>query len=160
MYPNQNLIDELIRRIVGTVQPLRIVLFSSAARGEMRPDSDIDVLIVMPEEAIDDAPHRTSISSYLDFHCRLTCLLRLQRIFENTKITSVSCITGLCGKGRKFMPPDPVSPGSSEDWLQYAKADLALAQVPLPAGSLPAGSYMNCCAFMAGKLRKRASKQC
>jgi HEPN domain-containing protein len=34
------------------------------------------------------------------------------------------------------MPPDPVSPGSSEDWLRYAKADLALAQVPLPAGSL------------------------
>jgi predicted nucleotidyltransferase len=50
MYPNQTLIDELIRRIVGTVHPLRIVLFGSAARGEMRPDSDIDVLIVMPED--------------------------------------------------------------------------------------------------------------
>ena len=34
------------------------------------------------------------------------------------------------------MPPDPISPGSSEDWLRYAKADLALAQVPLPAGGL------------------------
>jgi predicted nucleotidyltransferase len=51
MYPNQTLIDELIRRIVGTVHPLHIVLFGSAARGEMRPDSDIDVLIVMPEGA-------------------------------------------------------------------------------------------------------------
>jgi predicted nucleotidyltransferase len=51
MYPNQTLIDALIRHIVGTVQPLRIVLFGSAARGEMRPDSDIDVLIVMPEGA-------------------------------------------------------------------------------------------------------------
>ena len=30
-------------------QPLRIILFGSAARGEMRPDSDIDVLVVMPE---------------------------------------------------------------------------------------------------------------
>jgi HEPN domain-containing protein len=34
------------------------------------------------------------------------------------------------------MPPDPISPGSSADWLRYAKADLALAQVPLPVGSL------------------------
>jgi HEPN domain-containing protein len=34
------------------------------------------------------------------------------------------------------MPPDPISPGSSADWLRYAKADLALAQVPLPAGGL------------------------
>ena len=34
------------------------------------------------------------------------------------------------------MPPDSISPGSSADWLRYAKADLALAQVPLPAGGL------------------------
>jgi HEPN domain-containing protein len=34
------------------------------------------------------------------------------------------------------MPPDPISPGSPKDWLRYAKADLALAQVPLPAGGL------------------------
>lgn len=34
------------------------------------------------------------------------------------------------------MPPDPISPGSPEDWLRYAKADLALARVPLPSGGL------------------------
>jgi predicted nucleotidyltransferase len=49
MYPNQAIIDELIRRVVAAVHPLRIILFGSAARGDMRPDSDIDVLIVMPE---------------------------------------------------------------------------------------------------------------
>jgi predicted nucleotidyltransferase len=49
MCPNQAIIDELIRRIVGAVHPLRIILFGSAARGDMRLDSDIDVLIVMPE---------------------------------------------------------------------------------------------------------------
>jgi predicted nucleotidyltransferase len=49
MYPNQSTIDELIRRVVAAVHPLRIILFGSAARGDMRPDSDMDVLIVMPE---------------------------------------------------------------------------------------------------------------
>jgi uncharacterized protein len=49
MYPSQAVIDELIRRIVEAVHPLRIVLFGSAASGYMRPDSDIDVLIVVPE---------------------------------------------------------------------------------------------------------------
>lgn len=34
------------------------------------------------------------------------------------------------------MPSDPIRPGSPEDWLRYAKANLALAQVPLPAGGL------------------------
>lgn len=30
------------------------------------------------------------------------------------------------------MPPDAQHPGSPEDWMRYAKADLALARVPLP----------------------------
>jgi len=41
-------VDELVRRIVEEVHPLRIFLFGSAARGEVRPNSDIDVLVVMP----------------------------------------------------------------------------------------------------------------
>jgi len=43
------LIDELARRIVEAVHPLRIILFGSAARGEMGPNSDLDVLVVMPD---------------------------------------------------------------------------------------------------------------
>ena len=38
----------LIRRIVEEVDPLRIILFGSATRDEFGPDSDIDVLVVMP----------------------------------------------------------------------------------------------------------------
>jgi predicted nucleotidyltransferase len=49
--PDPQIIDELIRRIVEVAHPLRIILFGSAARGAMRPDSDIDVLVVMPEGA-------------------------------------------------------------------------------------------------------------
>ena len=46
---DQSVIDELVRRIVEAVHPLRIILFGSAARGEMGPHSDIDVMVVMPE---------------------------------------------------------------------------------------------------------------
>jgi UTP:GlnB (protein PII) uridylyltransferase len=31
------------------VQPLRIILLGSAGRGEMGPNSDLDVLVVMPD---------------------------------------------------------------------------------------------------------------
>ena len=31
------------------VHPLRVILFGSAARGEMTADSDVDFLVVMPE---------------------------------------------------------------------------------------------------------------
>ena len=49
MQSDSEVIEQLVRRIIELVQPLRIILFGSAARGEMGPDSDIDVLVVMPE---------------------------------------------------------------------------------------------------------------
>jgi predicted nucleotidyltransferase len=49
MQSDLEVIEQLVQRIIELVQPLRIILFGSAARGEMGPDSDIDVLVVMPE---------------------------------------------------------------------------------------------------------------
>jgi len=43
------ILREAVRRIVSAMNPLRIILFGSAARGTMGPDSDLDILIVMPE---------------------------------------------------------------------------------------------------------------
>ncbi len=37
-------IDELLQRIVQAVHPLRVLLFGSASRERMGPDSDIDVV--------------------------------------------------------------------------------------------------------------------
>ena len=53
-------IDELVKRIVEEVHPLRIMLFGSAAKEEMGPNSDIDVLVVMPEGV-----HRRRIAQLL-----------------------------------------------------------------------------------------------
>lgn len=44
----QQQLDRLIRNIVASAKPLRIVLFGSAARGESTEHSDIDLLVVMP----------------------------------------------------------------------------------------------------------------
>lgn len=41
-------IDEMVRRIVEQFDPERIILFGSHARGNAGPDSDVDLLIVMP----------------------------------------------------------------------------------------------------------------
>jgi predicted nucleotidyltransferase len=42
----QEVLDEIIRRIVEVTAPEKIILFGSAARGEMGPNSDIDLLVV------------------------------------------------------------------------------------------------------------------
>ena len=38
-------LEEIVRRIVEVAQPERVILFGSAARGEMGPDSDVDLLV-------------------------------------------------------------------------------------------------------------------
>jgi len=60
MRPSQEHLDELVRRIVDAVRPVGIVLFGSAARGAMGQDSDVDILVVMP-----DGAHRRHTAQYL-----------------------------------------------------------------------------------------------
>jgi uncharacterized protein len=43
---NDDLIRDVIHRIVQTAQPDKIILFGSRARGKPRPDSDIDILVI------------------------------------------------------------------------------------------------------------------
>ncbi|HET6880601.1 MAG TPA: nucleotidyltransferase domain-containing protein [Pirellulales bacterium] len=40
------LLDDIVRRVVSAARPEKIVLFGSAARGEMGPNSDVDLLVV------------------------------------------------------------------------------------------------------------------
>jgi predicted nucleotidyltransferase len=44
-------IQELVQRLVEFYQPERIYLFGSAARGEDGPDSDLDLCVVLPDDA-------------------------------------------------------------------------------------------------------------
>ena len=46
MSVKQEILDEIVRRIVEVAQPDKIILFGSAVRGEMGPNSDIDLLVV------------------------------------------------------------------------------------------------------------------
>ena len=43
---DQETLDEVIRRIVEVAEPEKIILFGSAARGEMSRHSDLDLLII------------------------------------------------------------------------------------------------------------------
>ncbi len=60
MQPDPQIIEELVQRIKNAVQPLRIILFGSAARSTMKSDSDFDILVIMPEGV-----HRRHTAQYL-----------------------------------------------------------------------------------------------
>ena len=64
----QEAIEEITRRLVEFYRPYRIYLFGSEARGEAGPDSDLDFLVVVP----DDTPESTMRST--DVYSRLSGL--------------------------------------------------------------------------------------
>ncbi len=56
----RELLDDVVRRILDVIRPLRIILFGSAARGTLGPHSDLDILVVMP-----DGTHRRKTAQRL-----------------------------------------------------------------------------------------------
>ncbi|MGA9624263.1 MAG: nucleotidyltransferase domain-containing protein [Bryobacteraceae bacterium] len=48
---DETLLNEVVRRVLTVARPDRIILFGSAATGQMTKDSDIDLLVVEPEPA-------------------------------------------------------------------------------------------------------------
>ncbi len=62
--PSQTL-QEIVSRIVEVAHPRRLILFGSAARGEMGSESDIDILVVVEPPA-----HRGELSEriYRNLH--------------------------------------------------------------------------------------------
>ncbi len=47
---DETILAEIVRRLVGWCHPDRIYLFGSAARGEAGPDSDLDIMVVVPDD--------------------------------------------------------------------------------------------------------------
>lgn len=54
-------IQALVQRAAEEVRPMRVILFGSHARGGARADSDVDLLVVMPEGTV---PRRTMRQLY------------------------------------------------------------------------------------------------
>ena len=48
------IIEEMTRRLVDYCHPVRIYLFGSEARGDAGPDSDLDFMVVLPDDTPDD----------------------------------------------------------------------------------------------------------
>ena len=44
--PDEKVLAEIVQRVVEAAQPDKIILFGSAARGEMGPNSDLDLLVI------------------------------------------------------------------------------------------------------------------
>ncbi len=62
MMKAEELLNTIVRRIVETAQPEKIVLFGSRARGDARKNSDYDFLVI--KDSV-EPPHRREVPLYL-----------------------------------------------------------------------------------------------
>ncbi len=56
----QPLLDDIVRRVVEVASPDRIVLFGSGARGQLGPDSNLDLLVIKS-----GVPHRRRLAQQI-----------------------------------------------------------------------------------------------
>jgi uncharacterized protein len=74
----QKAIDQVVKQIVEKFQPQKIILFGSYARGNPRPESDVDLLVVM------DTPLKESKIS-LEIHRHLNVMFGLDLVVYTPK---------------------------------------------------------------------------
>jgi predicted nucleotidyltransferase len=61
----QEVIEEMTRRLVDYYHPVRIYLFGSEARGDAGPGSDLDFMVVVPDDTPEQVMRSDDIGSFL-----------------------------------------------------------------------------------------------
>jgi predicted nucleotidyltransferase len=94
-------LGRVIERLAERLQPEWIFVFGSQARGDARPDSDIDLLIVVPHS--DLPPHRRDQEAYgaVGRHLvPLDILVMTRAEFEQRRAASASLPATVLHEGR------------------------------------------------------------
>lgn len=131
----ERLAPEAAARLVAACRPERIWLFGSRARGEQRPDSDLDLLVVVPDGADVPAARQAAreslrllgadvdidlhAMSHRDFHDRL----HLRASFPATVVR----------EGRILYEESYMGSEEARPWLARARSNLNVAETMLRA---------------------------
>jgi predicted nucleotidyltransferase len=70
----QKAIDQVVQQIVEKFKPQKIILFGSYARGNPRPESDVDMLVVM-ETPLRDVQQAIQICQQIDYRFGLDLIV-------------------------------------------------------------------------------------
>jgi predicted nucleotidyltransferase len=126
--PDPVILADIVKRIVRAAKPEKIVLFGSAARGEMGPNSDYDVLVIKGGkykygrvlttiydhlsaiEAGVDVVLATpeDVERYRDSHCMVICpAMREGKVIYGAKAVSA-------GRSARMAQPGAREPGSGQ----------------------------------------------
>ena len=82
----QKAIDQVVQQIVEKFKPQKIILFGSYARGNPRPESDLDLLVVM-DTLLKESKQSLEIRRHLDVMCGMDLIVHTpKRLKERVKM--------------------------------------------------------------------------
>lgn len=150
------LADELLdvlQRVVDALQPDQVYLFGSHARGQAAPESDFDLLIVLPDDQrrlnrLNEGPFRGAERTQRSFDL---ITIGRERFRERSRAKASLASTVLREGHLLYGAPFVAAPYTTlernlavkeevQDWLAKAEEDLAIVRV---AQAFPAGAAMH-----------------
>ncbi len=75
----QKAIDDVVRQIVEKFRPHKIILFGSYARGDFRPESDVDLLVVM-ETPLKEVRQAIEICQHIEYDFGMDLLVKTPQV--------------------------------------------------------------------------------
>ena len=125
---------EMVRRLVEVYHPERIYLFGSAARGDAGPDSDYDVMVVVPDDAAEKALDSRRADRRLAGFGRMEVHVLTRQRFHEQLHLKASFPTTIVREGRLlFEGRDLVRIENTREWLRKAARDIRSAEADLSA---------------------------
>jgi Integrase core domain/Nucleotidyltransferase domain len=136
------ILAEIVRRLIEALQPERIYLFGSRARGEAGADSDYDLMVVVP--------HLAEPAYWLAQWAHAGCggweRQRTSSCGRGRRLTAGFTSRPRCprlssGRANCSIPHDATRAADTRGWLRKAADDLRGAEVDLAA--LPSATRLN-----------------
>jgi len=140
---------DVVARIARRFDPVRIILFGSRAYGHPRPESDVDLMVVMetplsPSEQAAQIRQEIGRPFPLDVHVRTPDRIRLGLREHDFFIEDVMRgITVYGGEGldimdedQKEIQPEDELKQATREWLEKAESDVRIARIVFAASTL------------------------
>jgi predicted nucleotidyltransferase len=95
----QSAIDDVVRQIAQKFHPEKIILFGSYARGDIRPESDVDLLVIM-ETSLRPVQQEIEICHKIEYEFGLDLLVYAPRALEERLALGDSFLRGVVRDGK------------------------------------------------------------